>query len=394
MVSSDHRLYYVIRTSTNTLKLASNLTNALNGKGLNCNNVKTDGTLQIISRVSDKNPGDVGHPIQFDSNQSNWFIKVDRFNELYPQLASRGVAGIGEATSESWFNRVQEGRSLDERIYTARMFIPKEADDARDPSDGFVVQESKSTSDILFDPVSITQEQYQYDRNPRFIGTCSYDTVSAKVTLFSERPHTLQKGHIVNVKGVKSANNVNAIDGQGYNGRYTVTDVVDAHTIKYAITSGNPGVFQNDTSVRDTKLPRFEKNQIKANFYIFRPNILEGFAQGFNDGISQADFVSSSYPLEIEFDDRSYSQPVEDFYPQLDRDNWDDNPLPSQTYAKRTPIGLTVLNDKKKSLTERQLTISLKILVLVLPWSVLQHPKHRVLQQLQHRHSMNLENYN
>ena len=88
------------------------------------------------------------------------------------------------------------------------MFIPKEADDARDPSDGFVVQESKSTSDILFDPVQITQEQYQYDRNPRFIGTCSYDSVNATVTLFSERPHTMKKGHLINVRGVKSANNI------------------------------------------------------------------------------------------------------------------------------------------------------------------------------------------
>ena len=348
---SDHRLYYIIRTSTNTIKLASNLTNALNGKGLNLNNVKIDGSLQIISRVSDKIPGNVGHPIQFDPNQNNWFIKVERNNDIYPQLLSKGVAGIGEATSESWFNRVQENRSLDERIYTARMFIPKEADDARDPSDGFVVQESKSTSDILFDPVQITQEQYQYDRNPRFIGTCSYDSVNAKVTLFSERPHTMQKGHMIMVRGVKSSNNVNSIDGQGYNGRYKVTDIVDSHTLKYAITSGDPGEFQNDTSIRDSKLPRFEKNQINANFYIFRPNILEDFEQGFNDGISQADFVSASYPLEIEFDDRNYTQPVEDFYPQLDRDNWDDNPLPSQTYAKRTPIGLTVLNDKKKSLT-------------------------------------------
>ena len=154
----------------------------------------------------------------------------------------------------------------------------------------------------------------------------------------------MKKGHLIVVRGVKSANNLNAIDEQGYNGRYQVIEVVDSHTLKYGITSGDPGVFQNDTSVRDSKLPRFEKNQINANFFIFRPNILEDFAQGFNDGISQADFVSASYPLDIEFDDRQFTQPVEDFYPQLDRDNWDDNPLPSQTYAKRTPIGLTVLN--------------------------------------------------
>jgi hypothetical protein len=356
----DHRLYYVIRTSTNTVKLASNLTNALNGRGLNCNNVKIDGTLKIISRVSDKLPGEAGHPVQWDPNQSNWFIKVNRENDLYKELLSRGVDGIADQTSETWFNRVQEGRSLDERIYTGRLFIPKEAPDARDPSDGFVIQESRSTSDILFDPVEINEEQYAYNRNPRFIATCSYDSGTAVVTLFSERPHTLQVGHIINVKGVKSTNNVNAIDNQGYNGRFTVTSITDSHTAKYALTTGDPGTFTNDTSVRDSKLPRFEKNQIKSNFYIFRPNLLEEFSQGFNNGISQADFVSASYPLDIEFTDRSYPQPVEDFYPQLDRDNWDDNPLPSQTYAKRTPIGLTVLNDKKKSLTREAVDNFLK----------------------------------
>lgn len=355
----DHRVYYVIKMSVSTIKLAANLTNALNGRGLNLNNVKVDKSLRILSRVSDKVPGDYGHPIQWDPNHNNWFIHVERFNDIYTQFASQGVQGLGEATSESFFNRIQEDRSLDERIYTARMFIPKEAQDARDPSDGFVVQESSQTGNILFDPTEINIDQYQYNRNPRFIATCSYNAGTGEVTLFSEKPHTLFKDNQIIVKGVKSSNNVNAIENQGYNGTFAVKSVVDDHTITYDLGS-NPGTFQNVTSTRDSKLPRFEKNRINTTLYIFRPNILENFAQGFNDGISQTDFVSASYAMDIEFTDRYYSQPVEDFYPQLDRDNANDNPMASVTYAKRKPIGQTVLNDKKKSLTREAMDSFIK----------------------------------
>ena len=32
--------------------------------------------LKIVSKVSDKNSGDIGHPIQFDSSNSQWYINV------------------------------------------------------------------------------------------------------------------------------------------------------------------------------------------------------------------------------------------------------------------------------------------------------------------------------
>ena len=52
-----------------------------------------------------------------------------------------------------------------------------------------------------------------------------------------------------------------------------------------------------------------------------------------------------------EFGDLSYGQNVVDLYPQLDRDNADDNPLSAKSFALRNPLGDVNTNDLKKSIT-------------------------------------------
>ena len=47
------------------LKIARTLNDALEGTALTINN--TGGELVVVSRVSDKKSGDIGHPIQFDN---------------------------------------------------------------------------------------------------------------------------------------------------------------------------------------------------------------------------------------------------------------------------------------------------------------------------------------
>ena len=46
-----------------------------------------------------------------------------------------------------------------------------------------------------------------------------------------------------------------------------------------------------------------------------------------------------------------YSQNVTDLYPQLDRDNTNDNPDAAVSFSKRSPLGDVVTNDLKRSLT-------------------------------------------
>ena len=52
-----------------------------------------------------------------------------------------------------------------------------------------------------------------------------------------------------------------------------------------------------------------------------------------------------------EFTDFNYSQNVVDLYPQLDRDNLNDNPPASVSFAKRSPLGDVATNSLKNSLT-------------------------------------------
>ena len=49
--------------------------------------------------------------------------------------------------------------------------------------------------------------------------------------------------------------------------------------------------------------------------------------------------------------DVKYGQNITDLYPQLDRDNAEDNPPAAVSFAKRTPLGEVVTNDLKRSIT-------------------------------------------
>ena len=61
----EDQVYFTIKGSNaNDLKIARTLNDALEGTALTINN--TGGELVVVSRVSDKKSGDIGHPIQFD----------------------------------------------------------------------------------------------------------------------------------------------------------------------------------------------------------------------------------------------------------------------------------------------------------------------------------------
>jgi hypothetical protein len=70
--------------------------------------------------------------------------------------------------------RIEDTRSLDEKLYKIRVVIPKELVGAKNPEDGFVIQESSSTgirSDTDPNLSSLTKSDYEYNKNPRFIST-------------------------------------------------------------------------------------------------------------------------------------------------------------------------------------------------------------------------------
>jgi hypothetical protein len=314
--------------------------------------------LKVISRVSDKNAGDLGHPIQWDPNNNGWFINTKANNNIYSNISSLNADSSG-TTDIAYMRRKEDNRSLDEKIYKVRIVIPKELVNGRDPVEGFVIQESGSTnvrSDADFNLSNIGSADFTYNRNPRFISTCTYDSVSAIVTVNAEKPHNVQVNDTVVIKGISSSTNITATNNIGFNGAFKVSEIVNDKVFKYSTTDifrivHSPGTFTNNTNVRSTSLPRFERNDIQSNLYVYRTEVISPYIYNIQDGVYYAYVLNSSNQIEQEFTSSKYNQNVVNLYPQLDKDNPNDNPPAAKSYAKRSPIGDVVTNSLKNSIT-------------------------------------------
>ena len=353
---TEHVVYFVIKINSQQIKLASSYTNAILD-----NEIEVYGGTDLVinSRVSDKNAGDIGSPIQYDSANKNWYIKVKEDSSFYNILNQEGIEGLSETTDLSYIKRISDGRTLDEKLYKVRVVIPAEFSNSKDPEPGFVLQESSSTgvrNDADFTRTTITANDYDFQKNPRFIANCASD--GTFVTVTTELPHNLKVGDIVIIKYVNDTSNPTGDDFiDGYNGRFKVLtissnnmeftySIVDVNGISHII-----GTFTNNLNVREGNLPRYERNDLQTNIFIYRNEVISNYIQGKQNGIYHLYLLNASNAIATEFTDLKYSQNSVDLYPQLDRDNFNSNPEASVTYAKRSPIGDIVTSDLKKSNT-------------------------------------------
>ena len=349
----ENTVYYAIRVSSTQIKLASSASNA---SSLAAITVYGGTNLRILSRVSDKNAGDVGSPVQYDSTNGQWFIHTNANSEIYNGLIGEGgVATLSVRTEPSYFKRTQDSRSLDEKIYKVRVVIPKESVNAKNPENSFIIQQSSSTgirSDTDSIISSITPLDYDYNRNLSLIASCKRS--GTVVTVISELPHNLQVGDTVNIKNVKDSVNTFGDYNLGYNGAFTVTstanDMTFTYTLPDTISSGN--TFTNNTSIRNTTSPRFERNNLQNNLYAYRNEIIQEYIEGIQDGVYHMYVLNANNAVPGEFSGIKYSQNIVNLYPQLDRDNINDTPQSSKSFAKRSPLGEVVTNDLKKSITK------------------------------------------
>ena len=337
--------------SPNTFRLASSKTNADNSEFIS---VYKGTNLKVLSRVSDKDSGDLGHPVQFDSDQGQWFINVQTGNNIFSSIAS-----LTGRTEPSFVKRISDIRSLDEKIYKVRLAIPKEISNSKNPENGFVIQESSSTgvrgsSDFTKND-ALSRSDFEFERNPRFIGSCTFNNATDIITIQAERPHNLQIGDLVTIKNVKdggSGGSALGEDNKGYNGEFTVKNIPNSLTFEYETTRDNLGASAtNDFSIKDTSLPRFERTDLKSNIYLFRNTLVSEYIDATQDGVYQVFALNSSNTIQEEYTNLSYSQNVVDLYPQLDRDNVNENPQASKSFAVRSPLGKVVTSDPLKSLT-------------------------------------------
>ena len=160
--------------------------------------------LELSLRVNDKVSGDYGHPVQYDYVNNNWFVHTNNNSDIYQFIiANPGVEDGNDFVST--ISRKSDNRSLDDKLYRFRYVIPKEADNAKPPTPGYVIQASSSTGarnndDFILDRIGIND--YGYNRNPRYIVNIQIDGTDGLVR--SELPHQLSVGDTINIVNVSS----------------------------------------------------------------------------------------------------------------------------------------------------------------------------------------------
>lgn len=371
-------IYYAITSSTdnsllpNQIKIATSLTESLNNNSLT-GLTNNGGVISVISSVTDKLPGEFGHPIQWDEEVGNWYIhsSSDSSNkihndivlDLYPEEV------FGTKTPITSIKRIPDERRIDDRIYKARYVIPKEFTSARPPQVGYVIQESSSV-DISSVSVNTNIELSNSIqlRNDKIITDAFTSNVVGEkqvATITTELPHNLTSGDVVNIKNIRSSNNLDASGvNNTYNGTYKVLEILSPRRFTYELTGIkiNPGTFtsninQRTTSEQRSNLPTFSRQSYKDNFYIYRVDTIKKHIPGEDgqDGVYHLIILSSSVRFDEELgynlNEKSFSVDIRNLYPQIDRDNIDSNPKAAVSSLDLSVVGKVITDDKKKSIT-------------------------------------------
>jgi len=406
-----HAIYFAITSAqdsdlqSNEIRLASSRANAnlADPEYIKTISDSASGSLKIVSRVSDKRPGELGHPIQYDETTYNadwddtdsdttktyqsggWFVHTHIDNTINTALDPTGTgSSSAELTGDEipYIVRKSDDRSLDEKLYKIRYVVPKELVDAKDPTDGFILQDSSQTTvDRVEDftrseigngndsTISPNDPGYTFNRNLRFISFLEYDTNSRIATVRSDKSHDMKVGELVTIRNIKSSTNSTGIFNTEYNGSFVVESVIDEKTFTYKVVKlvdGEAvgdiitvGTYTHTSNTRTRDLPRFERTDNKENLYIYRTETLTPYKYNIQDGIYHLYVLNGNNVIEKEFTDLKFNQSVVDLYPQLDRDNPNQNAPASKSYAQLSPIGQVVTNDLKKSVTRETANIFL-----------------------------------
>ena len=99
-----------------------------------------------------------------------------------------------------------------------------------------------------------------------------------------------------------------------------------------------PGQYHvNLVHTRDKTLPRFRRADVQRNYYVYRVETIRPYIFNVQDGVFYLYVMNAGNSLPQEFTVDKFSQSVTNLYPQLDRDNHEDNPDAAVSFAKRAP---------------------------------------------------------
>ena len=371
---SPNQVYYVITDAntssgitTNTeIKLAKTESDALSYTTSNTTQVdfnNNGGALTIVSRVSDKNSGDIGHPIQYDESQGQWYIKVataSTENTIYPTIVSLGTTSLGAATPRTFIKRKQDNRNSVDTLYRVRYVIPSNSSTtARPPTEGFVLQESNTsigstTGEIetYFGSGSLNDVNKQ--RNFRIIANANWNANAANI--LTELPHNLSVGSQIELVNIKSSNNTVGAANSGFNGTYVVSGISSSKEFTVGINTA-PGSFTSNVNQRDTSLPYFKRKKFNDIYYVYRTTEVQKYIFEKQDGIYYLTLLNSSNsPNATPFTGEKYSQSIKELYPQTNRDNPESDPAEATSFAVANPIGQVIVDDVRNSITRETIT--------------------------------------
>ena len=203
-----------------------------------------------------------------------------------------------------------------------RYVVPKELVNTRDPVPGFVLQDSAVTNirEVTdFTQTSITTADYDFDRNTRFISTCTYNNSTNLISIRSDKPHGLKLGDTVIISDVQSSTNTNAKATLGFNGTFKV-DVVDNDKefkipdIDVFNSVHAPGNITSQPHIRNKSLPRFRRADVQSNYYVYRVETIRPYIFNVQDGVFYLYVINVGNSLPQEFTVDKFSQSVIDLY--------------------------------------------------------------------------------
>ena len=367
-----NRVYHAITASLNAdqIQLASTLNNAVAGNEITGIN-NSGGILRIVSRVSDKEAGDIGHPVQFDS--SGWHVNVGAGNTLSSAIIAN-QSDITPKTRTSFIKRTLDRRKESEKNYGLKYVISQDSNLASPPVAGFSIAETSTVPDDI---------NYQNDNNvltstsnlrqANNIINASWGGNVGIIT--AEHPHGLKVGHIVQVYRVRSSTNTSGTDDSGFNGIFEVSSIPNDTTFRVGlntnpggittISTGTPYTFHDRSIVGSgrTFSPYFVKRDFNASYQIHSIDEIQEYKQGVQDGeydLKLRGYISQPEVSPFSTTTNYFGQNVADIVPFEDVDNRNYDPKAAVSYAVRDEIGKVETNDPERSITKESLNSFLR----------------------------------
>ena len=367
------RKYFVITQglAANKIKLANTQNDALAGKEIPQPINKKGGILTIESTVTDKIPGEIGHPIQYDTTQNQWYIlgSAGATNTIFTGFnTGDNATTIADNNSSTYVLRKSETRALDDRIYRLRYVIPKDykgANSAKKPEKNYVLQECRATVE------ENTITQVISNRNPKVIAGIATDGTSSTTSIVTtEKAHKLSVGDRVRIKNVKSSTNADpyvANPNSGYNGFFTVASTPSSKTFTYTNTNTGFGVLPETADVVGVittkraaggalnlaQLPMFERVEYDTTYTVQEVDTIQDYISEQQDGVYYLTCsIGNISPTVSEFSDFKYSQNSINLYPTVDKDNPNNDPVQAVSAASNELLGKVDVNNPLNSLTK------------------------------------------